>query len=130
MEISKDNKMEEKLRQIIQRSLPQEQAEAENIIIHVQSDDDDENETVTKFSNLKLPIVIKPVKPKVYKNKQKNVIIDYQKDIYKSQKNYFKQETSDVGIFEGTSINYVFGFEFCVVDGYVFEYRLCKGKVR
>ncbi|KAJ8975669.1 hypothetical protein NQ317_003168 [Molorchus minor] len=37
---------------------------------------------------------------------------------------------SDIGLFQGVPINYVFDTEFCEVDGYLYEYRLCKGNTR
>lgn len=129
VEISKGDKIDAKIRKIIQGSLTREQAQAENILIHVQNNDD-ENETLTALTELKLPIVIKPVKPEQNKLKSNNVIIDYDKESAVAKEKYSTNEVSNVGTFEASTISYVFGFEFCMLDGYIFEYRLCKGKVR
>lgn len=130
VEISKSDKIEEELRQLIEGSLSKEQAQAENIIIHIQNDEEDENETLTKLTDLKLPIVIKPLASQKPNAQPKNVIIDYEKDVSSSEENYFKGAMSDIGMFEASPIKYIFDYEFCILDGYVFEYRLCKGKVR
>lgn len=129
VEISRGNKVEAEIRQIIEGTLTEEQAQAENIIIHIQNDNE-ENETLTKLTELKLPIVIKPVTHKDSSFKSKNVIIDYEKDLNNKEENYVKAAVSDIGNFEATSCTFIPGFEFCIIDGYVFEYRLCKGKVR
>lgn len=129
VEISKGEKIEAQIRQIIEGTLTKEQAQAENIIIHIQNDDE-ENETLTKLTELKLPILIKPVTPKDTAPTPKNVIIDYDKDLNNTEEYFSKGAMSDIGIFEATSCSYIPGFEFCILDGYVFEYRLCKGKVR
>lgn len=129
VEISKGDKIEAKIRQIIEGTLTEEQAQAENIIIHIQNDNE-ENDTLTKLTELKLPIVIKPVTPNESSFKSKNVIIDYEKYLSSTEENYFKGAVSDIGSFDATSCTYISGFEFCIIDGYVFEYRLCKGKVR
>lgn len=129
VEISKGDKVEAKIREIIEGTLTEEQAQAENIIIHIQNDNE-ENETLTKLTELKLPIVIKPVTHKDSSFQSKNVIIDYEKDLNITEENCFKGAVSDVGIFEATSCTFIPGFEFCIIDGYVFEFRLCKGKVR
>lgn len=129
VEISKGVKIEAEIRQIIERSLTEEQARAENIIIHIQNDDEEDHPS-TEFANLKFPIVIETIDSRESKHKPQKSIIKHEQNIYTTEDSYFKGAMSDMGKFEATSVNYIFGFEFCILDGYVFEYRLCKGKVR
>ncbi|XP_018566110.1 uncharacterized protein LOC108907076 isoform X2 [Anoplophora glabripennis] len=146
---AKFDKVEEELRRVLEGQLTEEQAKAENIIIHVENDDEQSPEKIATLSKLKLPIVIKPVETNRVKKVAQGVVsiwknterpsslttvktglkeeVNLPKCINITIKNNYK---SEIGVFEGTSINYVYDVEFCQIDGYLFEYRLCKGTLR
>lgn len=145
----KFDKVEEELRRVLEGQLTEEQAKAENIIIHVENDDEQSPEKIATLSKLKLPIVIKPVDTTRVRKLNQGVV-----SIWKNAANPAVSVTvrtgdstevtlpkginikltenyrSEIGIYEGLSINYVFDVEFCQIDGYLFEYRLCKGSLR
>lgn len=145
---AKFDKVEEELRRVLEGQLTEEQAKAENIIIHVENDEERSLEKVATLSKLKLPIVIKPVETKRVKKINQGVVSIWHEENptgsttvktgessqvtlpkcinVKIKENY----KSEIGIYEGISIRYVFEVEFCEIDGYLFEYRLCKGNLR
>ncbi|KAJ8948022.1 hypothetical protein NQ318_003355 [Aromia moschata] len=147
----KFDKVEEELRKVLEGQLTEEQAQAENIIIHVENDEEEQSpDKVATLTKLKLPIVIKPVyiadmkqeapatpgRRSIIEGDSKiptriittdSNIVTLPKGINVSVNEVYK---SDVGVFEGTPLIYVFNTEFCQVDGYLYEYRLCKGNTR
>ncbi|CAH0563624.1 unnamed protein product [Brassicogethes aeneus] len=134
--------VEEELRRVLEGQLSEEQIQAENIIIAVEADEDT-NTTKTSITEMKLPIVIKPlgkyrsvvqgnkkIQP-VSRKKQKISCREGQVTLPKgiSVKLPEKYE-SDTGVFEAIPRIYIFQSEFCMVDDYLYEYRLCKGAFR
>ncbi|KAJ8934000.1 hypothetical protein NQ314_013635 [Rhamnusium bicolor] len=148
----KFDKVEEELRRVLEGQLTEEQASAENIIIHVENDDEEQSpDKVATLSKLKLPIVIKPLESKKVGKKDAPLLFTRRRIIEGDAKLPMKVKTGDlnevtlpkginvtvkeifkseVGNFEGLPMNYVFNTEFCLIDGYLYEYRLCKGTVR
>lgn len=123
VQIKNGSSLEEELRELIKNSISEEQAEAENIIIHVENDNEDVTDTLTGIKDL--PIVIKPVKPR----QQPKLILDIDGYVSSSEENV-TDVVSNVGIFKAIHLCYIFNSEFCIIDGYIFEYRMCKEKVR
>lgn len=101
--------VEAELMKALEGKLTDEMKSADNIIIQIQSDDENEiheeqiNTTVVKVGTdeVKLP---KGIKVSV--------------------------NQARIGVFEATQIDGDTSDLFCLVDEYVFEYRLCKGSVR
>lgn len=98
----------------------------ENIIIEVESDKDDQQSKELPM-RLKLPLKLqeaKPIEHKVVKTTSlvNNIVLP--KDIR------IKKFYSSIGTFHGEPVVGLYGTEFCKVDGYLFEYRLSKGKMR
>lgn len=124
----KFDRVEDELRKVF------EETEAENIIIHVENDEDAAARKVATLTELKLPIVIKPLSPRKTLLKSKKSILGSSK-LGQATSNVSRSSSgedfkSNVGIYEGIPCSYVFDSEFSMVDGYLFEYRLCKGNLR
>ncbi|KAJ8922979.1 hypothetical protein NQ315_001527, partial [Exocentrus adspersus] len=131
--------VEEELRRVLEGQLTEEQAKAENIIIHIQDDEEEQSPEPPQLllSKLKLPIVIKPVETMKATSTTGKTVVPTQVKTRSSgvvtlpqgiriRENYI----SNMGRFEGVPVSYVFGMEFLEVDGYLFEYRLSKGSIR
>lgn len=137
--------VEEELRRVLEGQLSEEQIQAENIIIAVEADEET-NTRKASISQMKLPIVIKHV---ANGQQNKNSIIMDKEPNGSSQKKQKipvkdgqvvlpkgisvrvpEKYTSDVGVYEGVPRLFIFNSEFCMVDDYLYEYRLCKGNLR
>lgn len=129
------NRMEEELRKVLEGSLSEEHASADNIIIHIENDDDDDDysadDTEETLSNIDLPVGIGDSQ-KTTKSKRAVLHEDYSLDkpenirSKEANVNSGKGFKSNIGVFEGTPITYFYDVQFCEVDDYLFEYRIAK----
>lgn len=124
------NSMEEELRRVLEGTLSEEQASADNIIIHIQDDDEDSTEESEVLSNLQLPIVIRPANKEDLKNKKSKTEIKSRRTLSQDDEVPKRMYKSLPGMFQGISMSYLHEDEFCLVDNYLFEYRLSKQNVR
>ncbi|CAG9831750.1 unnamed protein product [Diabrotica balteata] len=99
--------VEEELRKVLEGTLSEEQACAENIIIQIENDD----EEVSDLSD----------------DDVRSVTSD---DVIKEGGSSTDRYKSTTGVFTGTSVSYLSDSEFCMVGQYLFEYRLVKGNLR
>ncbi|XP_072382751.1 uncharacterized protein [Diabrotica undecimpunctata] len=99
--------VEEELRKVLEGTLSEEQACAENIIIQIEDDD----EEVSNISD----------------DDVRSVTSD---DVITEEGSSTDRYKSTTGVFTGTSVSYLSDSEFCMVGQYLFEYRLVKGNLR
>ncbi|CAG9865450.1 unnamed protein product [Phyllotreta striolata] len=116
------NIMEEELRKVLEGTLSEEQASADNIIIQIQNDDESAEDSDEQLDDSEMQKSPRQKRGRassheVYSEKTVNV---------KSGKTI----QSTLGIYEGTNITSFYDMQFCEVDNYLFEYRLCKQNVR
>ncbi|CAH1154714.1 unnamed protein product [Phaedon cochleariae] len=127
---AKFDRVEEELRKVLEGSLSEEQAASENIIIHIENDEDsnenDTHENDTQENDI--PEVIPPsiTTRRVFIPGDEDEVTSLPKTIsLRPQKavNRTYGRTS-VGMYDGVNVSFAFDTKFCLVDGFLFEYRL------
>lgn len=127
----KFDKVEAELRRVLEGKLTEEQISAENIIMVVTSDDENDLEESTKIM---LPVKETAKKPNTIQKIDKDTIISANNSKIVLPKGIrvtvSEKYESDIGVFECSLKEYICGTFFCQVDGYLFEFRLEKGLFR
>ncbi|XP_971707.2 uncharacterized protein LOC660378 [Tribolium castaneum] len=107
--------VEAELMKALEGKLTDEMKSADNIIIQVQSDDEEGQEQGTSVAYIEPNNVVKVGSNEVKLPKGIKVSVHQPR----------------VGTYEAKEIEGIYNSEsFCLVDNYVFEYRLCKGNIR
>ncbi|CAH1967240.1 unnamed protein product [Acanthoscelides obtectus] len=144
--------VEDKLRQVLLSTLSKEQASAENIIIHVQDENefhntktilaDVEEQIDTSISVCEKTIIAADgsIKKVTCPSDQDHILIrslpvepiTIMRDVRtpKIKKPAYRQAKPSFGIFEVVPIVYLYNIEFCLLNGHLFEYRLSSLNLR
>nr|CAI5859465.1 unnamed protein product [Callosobruchus analis] len=136
----------DELQKVLRDNLPEDQASAENIIIHVQNDSEfyrTETIFIDVPGGISTPIqhktiitgdgMVKKCIATGSRTESEKKVISMRSELRLAkpeEQNVSYSCKSAVGIFEAERVTYIFDSEFCLLDGYLFEYRLHKSSVR
>ncbi|VEN47876.1 unnamed protein product [Callosobruchus maculatus] len=141
---NENNRIEEELQKVLRNNLPEEQASAENIILHVQNDSEFHRTKTVLIDVISNPIqsmtiitgdgtvkkcMVTPAQTSIMSEKVMAIRREI-KAAKSENKNVSSSCKSLVGVFETQRVTYIFDTEFCLLDGYLFEYRLHKPNSR